>query len=419
VTNDAALRRVRGAALEGMPGGIVAVTATKILATMALRLPYVFLSQIAEGLGTTIARLGALLGIAELFGLTTAFIGRRLDRGATRTWIVLGCASVCAGAGLMGAARAPIVFTAGAALSAMGIAWYTTAGHTWLGHEVAYEQRSRAVGLFETSWALSLLIGAPLFGLAIDAVAWWFPFSVLAVVLLGCTAALARRTDGAHTAKDAPDESASSSSVSSSPLSSSTETHALGDERGTRARGHRRAIVATLLASFTITMAASMVFSVYGSWFENDIGLTTRVIGVFSIGIGFAELAASSATAAWTDRIGKTRAVVAGSVVMCAGIAAIVAGPTSSPAAVAALITVFLGFEFAFVSLLSAITEVGGSARGLVLAVDHGLSTVSRASAAALATGLYDARGMRSPAVLALVLAATAGTAAAVARQRR
>ena len=95
---------------------------------------------------------------------------------------------------------------------------------------------------------------------------------------------------------------------------------------------------------------------------------------MLSVGIGLAELAASGATAALTDRWGKAVAVRRGSAVMSVGVIAVIGEPAVTALGVVALVVIFLGFEFAFVSMLSVVSEVGGDQRGAVLAVDHSLS---------------------------------------------
>ena len=63
----------------------------------------------------------------------------------------------------------------------LGVANYTVAGQAWISHRVSYRQRARSLGLFETSWAIALLVGAPLVALLITLMGWRGPFVALAI----------------------------------------------------------------------------------------------------------------------------------------------------------------------------------------------------------------------------------------------
>ena len=358
-----------------LPRGLAGVTLGKVVANTALRAPYVFLTPVAERLHTTVGHLGFLLGMAELGGLSTALIGRSLDRGRYPQWIVTGAAAGAAGSAVMATLHTALGFAGGFALAAAGVAWYTTAGHAWLGREVPYERRGRSIGLFETSWAVALLVGVPIVGFLLTLGRWWTPFATLSALSLLSAGLLWRAL----------------------PRRAETEPPAVP----ARLRPNPR-VVLTLTGSFAITFASISVFAVYGSWLHDRFGLSTRVVGVLSVSIGLAELVASGATARFTDRWGKAVSVRRGSMVMAVGVVAVVASPRVAAFGVAALVIVFLGFEFAFVSLLSIVSEVGVDQRGAVLGVDHSLTTVSRALSAALATTLYDAHGIGLAAAISL-----------------
>ena len=171
------------------------------------------------------------------------------------------------------------------------------------------------------------------------------------------------------------------------------------------------------MSSFLLTFAAISIFSVYGTWLEKRFGLSAQTVGVLSVAIGVAELIASSAAATRMDAWGKIRSIAGGIVVMLVGIVALLLVPKVTALAIVCLVIVFLGFEFGFVALLTLISEVGDEQRGTVVAIDHALSPLSRAGAAALATNLFDLRGMRYPALVALVLAST--SLLVLARSRR
>ena len=364
-----------------LPPGLIPATIGKGVASAALRLPYTFIKPIAAGLGTSVGHLGAVLGLGELLGLLTGAIGRSIDRGHQRRWMLIGLGLVSVGTGVIVAGRSVPTFGIGFGCVSLGVAWYTTAGHGWIATHVPYAGRGRAMGTYEMSWAVALLVGAPVLGLVLAATEWWAPFLVLA--------ALAATTTIVVVSGVAPDVPV----VVADPGVASIPRVPM--------RLDRRAVL-TIAASFFITFAAVSVFAVYGAWLEDRFDLSAATVGILSVAIGLAELTASAATVRFTDRWGKTTSVRRGAAVMALGLGLVFAAPAFAPFGVVALVAVFIGFEFGYVSLLNIVSEVGREQRGAVVALDHALTTASRAGAAVLATSLYDHVGMRPPALVSL-----------------
>lgn len=365
-----------GPILGRLPQGMAATTAAKVLATVAIRIPYVFLGTIARGLDTSIARLGALFGLAELVGLATFLIGRSIDRGAYRLWLLAGLASVVSGLAVMAFATAAPLFAFGFAGVTLGIAVYTAAGHSWIGHEVPFARRGQIIGLFEMSWAVAFLLGAPLVGLLIAATTWRTPWWVIAAGLVPVTLWLSRSFPASH-------------------------VHAVTARAAPRLRLNRT-ITLTLASVFLASFGATAIFSTFGAWLQDRFGLPVRTIGLLSIAIGGAELLASSSAARFSDQWGKVRSGVGGITLMTAGALAVAVVPKVPVLGVAALVMVFLGFEFGFICVLSIVSEVGGENRGTVVSVNGALMTLARASSAALGTTIYAGHGMPASAGLTI-----------------
>lgn len=75
------------------------------------------------------------------------------------------------------------------------------------------------------------------------------------------------------------------------------------------------------------------------------------------------------------------------------------------------IVLLFGAFEFAYVSQISINSEVGGAARGRVMAVNAAIVTVARAVGAALGTWLYVHSGMVAVSTVSIICALiTVGT---------
>ena len=72
----------------------------------------------------------------------------------------------------------------------LGVSNLTVAGQAWISHRVDYRRRARSIGLYETSWAIALLAGAPIVAVLINVFGWRGPFVAIAIA---CVARCAPR----------------------------------------------------------------------------------------------------------------------------------------------------------------------------------------------------------------------------------
>jgi predicted MFS family arabinose efflux permease len=222
------------------------------------------------------------------------------------------------------------------------------------------------------AWSLSWLIGVPLSGLLIQAVAWqapWALFSLLAVVaLFGIRAYLppARR------------------------MQKKEEQEALVSWRELLQRSTVRA---ALVVGFGIPFAIENVFIVYGAFLENSFALTVGAIGLVSIIIGVSELLAEGGAVAWTDRIGKRRSVIGGLLVYGTALVVLPAmGATLLTSLVGFALAIFF-FEFTIVSFFPLMSELAPDARATLLALNVAVMGVARMIAPIVGTTLYAQTG--------------------------
>jgi len=136
-----------------------------------------------------------------------------------------------------------------------------------------------------------------------------------------------------------------------------------------------------IVGSATTAMAGLSIFVVSGSWLDDAFGVSTGGLGTIAMTFGAVELLASSGTAAFADRLGKLRSTVAGLGALGAGLAVIVAGDRLV-VGVIGLLLFLLGFEFAFVTSLSLVSEAVPHARGRTLATANAVAAAAAAPAA-------------------------------------
>lgn len=353
---------------------LVTLTGAKVVSSTALRWVGPFLPTLERAFSTTTGTLTGVMGVAELGGLTTLATGPLLDRGRERTMFVLGLWLVAA-ASLVALGGSTVTFAIAFALTVVGIANHTIAGHAWIGHRIPFAARGRAIGVYETSWALALLCGAPLLAVLIEWVGWRGPYVALAIATaLVATIVQLRVAPGIPGARVA-------------------------------AGSARVRLPATawppMLASACTAAAGLGVFVVSGAWLDDAHGVSTAGLGVIAAGFGAVELASSAAVATVADRIGARRSVLGGLIVLVAGLGVMAVSGDSRAAAVTGLCVFLAGFEYAFVSSLTLVTEAAPDARGRAIGISSALGTVARSSAVIASGQLYEAFGIGGSATMA------------------
>jgi len=356
------------------------LTLVKFFLSASLRLPYLFLGTVSRNLGISVAEGGRLLGLGELAGVGSLIIGPSLDKGRHRRWFLTGMTAGIAGCAVMAGVHSPSGLLIGFAAVCLGVSLCTTSGHSFLGTEIPYAQRGRAIGLFETSWAGALLVGAPVAAVAMRIIGWWSPWLIIALLVSVTVPVAAARM----------------------PIHGSAAHHdAVSDTTF-----EWRAVISTVAASNLLTVGGVVVFSTFGPWLQDVHGVKDFGLGAIAVGLGVMELMASGGSAGYADRIGKRRSAWLGALVMTGAALLLMSfGSTSLMMAIAGIVLLFGGFEFGFVSLLSVVSEVGGGRRATVVGVDHAIVPMMRAGGAALGTLLYSRSGLRPVLVVCILCA--------------
>jgi predicted MFS family arabinose efflux permease len=264
----------------------------------------------------------------------------------------------------------------GFALFGLGKPLFDISGQAFIADRVPYGRRGRYIALFETTWALALLGGAPAAGWLISHLGWRAPFWAVAALALVALAALPWAMDG-----DVPQAA------------------------GTRVARLRLTRSAALIvaAVFALMFAAEVSFVVFGAWLEDRFGLSLVALGGAATAIAVAELAGEGASFALTDRLGPRRSVSLGLVVCIAAFAALGPASRSLGGGLAVMVVAFFGFEFAIVSALPLATEVAPEGRARFLALLVVALSASRALAGVAGPALFSWGGFAANSTVSAV----------------
>jgi MFS transporter, DHA1 family, inner membrane transport protein len=367
--------------------GLVPLTAARLTSNAVYRFAPPFLATIARGLHVELADLGVALAITEVSGFTSPLVGHLIDRVPRRLAMSAGLVGIAAGAVIAGASTGIVMFTAGLLVLATTKVVFDVALISWTADHVPYDRRSRVTGLIETSWALGLLIGVTLLGLVAAVTSWRWSYVIGGVAVSAMAGVLTVRLD-----RDRPRHH-----HRAAPPTPTVRLDAAG--------------WAAVVGMLGLTAAAQSLFVTFGAWLQDVFGLGTAALSAVTFGIGALELAASTTSAARTDRWGKERSVMRGVAVMvpCA-LALVVLDDRLAPGLV--VLALFIAaFEFSIVSTIPVGAELVPATPGRGIGALLAAGTVGRMVVAIPATRLYDSHGFGAPALLAVVFAALAGFA--------
>jgi MFS transporter, DHA1 family, inner membrane transport protein len=370
---------------RGRATDLAVLTVAKTVANTALRWVGPFLPTLERAFGTSIGTLTTIMAVSEFGGLSTAPMGRVLDRGHQRRIFVAGLAAIAVSSliALGGSVR---WFALSFAVLVLGVTNLTVAGHAWISSRVPYSGRGRAIGVFELSWALGLCVGGPIIAVLINWFGWRGPFAALAVASAAAAVAVQVLVSDDITTRRAPRNERPSEPLDRLPLSAWP----------------------ALFTSALVGGAGLGVFVISGAWLSDSYGVSTAGLGLVVAGFGVLELAASGASAAFSDRVGKRRSVAVGIAGLVCGLAITATAGGSLLVAVIGLTVFLTGFEYAFVTSLSLVSEAAPAARGRALGVGNSLGTLAR-SASIFASGqLYESIGIGGPLVMSAGIAVAA-----------
>ena len=373
--------------------GRIAVTiACRIALNTSRRFIYPFAPDLSRALGVPLTAITSLIAVNWATTLLALVFGPVADRVGYRAMMIGGMAMLAAGMLAAGVHPGLAVLVASQFLAGLGKSIFDPAVQAYVGERVPYRRRGFAVGLLETAWAGSTLLGIPLLALLIDRAGWRAAFlalglsAVLGLVLLW--RALPAEPRPPHAARTRFDY-----------------------RRGLRELAGNPAAWGMVVYAFLKNVAMDNLFVVYGVWLETSFQLSLLAVGMGTAVIGAAELAGEFITAAVADRVGLKRLAVGGVGFCVATYAALPLVATSAGTALAVLFVLFCVFEMTIVTVISLNTELAPGARATMLSAYYAAAGLGRVVGALMGGPVWLAGGiaataLTSSAVSALALAA-------------
>ena len=322
---------------------------SRLVLNTARRFAYPFAPEISRGLGVPLTHVTAILAVNQVSGVLGLFAGPLADRFGFRKAMLAGMTLLSAG--MLAVFIDTTYATVLAALFLAGLAKnvFDPAIQAYVGEHVPYQRRGLVIGLIETSWAGSTLIGVPLVGLLIASYGWQQPFPVMGLLGLIGMAAI----------------------YWGIPADDRNRNTAPGPRlliQAWRQLAHSRPARSILVLAFLISMANDALFVIIGVWLEEAFNLSVAAIGFGTIVIGLSELCGEFLTVAIADRMGKKRAILLGLVMGSAAYAVLPYMDSALGLALVGLFGLFLAVEFTIVTTFSLATEILPDQRATMMA---------------------------------------------------
>lgn len=368
---------------------LLPLTVTRIAANTCYRFAPPFIAIIAgeaQGFDVSITRVGLVISVSELAGFLAPLLGTFVDRVSRRMSMAVGLIGAFIGIMMMAAAPNLIVLCVGLTTLNLLKSCFDLSMAAWISDRVPYARRGRVVGITETSWALSLLLGVSALGLITAASSWRVASAIGGVAVAVCAVWLDRRI------RDSGDVVVTSETPVAVP-------------------GARMAPNGWLvpLSMFGLMGASQCLFVTFGAWLSDDFNFGASGIAAVGFALGAGELLSSIGSAKLTDRLGKERSVALGAGLMVPSALVLAGFDSVLLVGLVALAVFIIGFEFAVVSMLPIATNLFSAAPGKGFGLVIGAGTFGRGVLTFVATLLYEQFGVSGAALASIGCAVLSG----------
>ncbi|ULR51559.1 MFS transporter [Streptomyces deccanensis] len=269
------------------------------------------LPDMSESFDTSVAVMGLSVSV---YGVCTAIgalifaplgdrVSRRVGLVTGMTVFVLGTL-LCASAGSLG------VFFAGRALAGLATGAFVPTAYAFVGDQIPYRHRARAMGIVVSSWSLSLVLGVPMGDFVGQRVGWRWTFGLLCVLGVLVIGVLFRAGGRARPEPTGPQGTPDGAAR--------TPDDAVGTPARQGDGGWSRSVVQAfrapkvlvyVLATFLNMLGFYGMYTYLGSALQYRFGdeSSSTSLMILLYGLGFAT---SFVTGKWADDLGKERVLV-------------------------------------------------------------------------------------------------------------
>ncbi len=345
------------------------------------RMVFPFLPIISRGLGVSLEMVALAVSFRSALGIFSPIIGSLIDNQGQKRSILMGLVIFCLSSLLIAVYPSYSSLIIGLSLFWIGIMLFDPASQAFIGHQVNYQHRARAMAVLGFGWSGAFLIGIPLTGWVMENNHWntpfyWFAgFSIIGFLVIG---------------KVLPDLN----------LRTNKKRKLTEDLRYIVSN---KPTLAALLLIFLLVTANQTFLIVYGAWLEDSFNLTSSMLGNISVVIGVAGISGLITIALISDRLGIRKAIIIGIIFNIAATILLPLVEDSIAAAVLALFLYIYSIDFSLITGISLLTELRPLARATMMSFNTAALAAGDSLGAFLGSILYQGT-IRENILLAVIL---------------
>ena len=350
---------------------IFAIFFARLAINVTRRFPYPFVSPIGAAFGVSADSIQNVIALTNGAGLFSPLFGTLSERFGKKT-VMAGALLMMTAMSLLGALFADYgVFVLVMFGFGVGKIIYDPTFQAYIGDVIHFSRRARVMGIAELSWALSLVIAAPVAGFLLDVSSLQAIFLFLAL-LLGASAIVFWLL-----VEPAAEAGPRQRIRLMNPLSAMTVVSA------------RPPAVFALLFTVFLTASHEIFYINYGLWMEDSFGLVLTALGAVTIVIALAEVIGEFIVITLADRFGTKRTSMYGMLSAASLFLIIPHLSFSLPAAMFGIFIMFICIETAIVSALPLFSEILPQARAVMMSANVGAHSLGRVAGGALGAIIY------------------------------
>ena len=355
---------------------ILAIVFARLVINITKRFPYPFIAAIGAGFNVSAASIQNVIALTNGSGLLSPLLGTISEHYGRKT-VMFGILAMMSGMSIIGALFADYgIFVVVMFSFGIGKIIYDPTFQAYLGDVIHFKRRARVMGIAELSWALSLVIAAPLTGFLLDASSLQAVFVFLAAALAAGAAALWIFVE-----------------ADARPGQDHQKIRLINPLAAIRIVSKHPPAVFALLFAICLTVAHEMFFINYGLWMEDSFDLVLAALGTVTIVIAIAEIIGEFIVIAIADRLGPKTTSMSGMLAAAISFSIIPSLSFSLPLAMFGIFVMFIGIETAIVASLPMFTEILPQSRSVMMSANMGAHSLGRVIGAALGGLVYATSG--------------------------
>lgn len=370
---------------------------TRLILDTGIQIFFPFLPVLAAGVGTNVVVLGRLVSLRSSMGLTAPLFGTLADKRGFR--VIMRVGLLLAAMGYLGIALSQSIglMAVSMVLAGIGTFSFSPTLQAYVSARLSDQRRARGLGLLESAWALSGVVGLAAIGFIIEWAGWRVPFFIIGGGLLLAFIYYGRLPSVHHGG-----EVETAVAPVSSPFSSERI-------RAYFVLGARSSSAwAVVLVSGLVMFAGMNLFINYGSWLSGEYALGAARLGTVALFLGLADLSGSLSVSGIGDWLGRRRTVLVGTVLFLLACVLLPWLNQNVWLAVVSLLLVRVSFEFSIVSNFPLLSDQLPQQRGKIMTLGAAVALLGSTAAGLTGPVVYLHFGVAG-------LAVTSGTAVTMA----